>query len=281
MRYNNNYYLIAVHGDDCEIIGEPKDIACIDLETMFNQKEDYIKEIYEYLDITIPKNADICIARYTIDKNGIERFKCFDPIFTDSSTTKLKSRMEALLARFANQRLKKIENHEKKITIEDTEKIELPKEDGTTLEAGFEVYVYSFVQSLISNYDTKKDFLKSCTLISEHLKKYLWQENPLESFNYQKLLEDLKQYTEARSLYLEYANYLDENHTLINKNRAEYLRPFKSALKRKEKEKMTHITTNNKTQELVDAFNKGEISYEEMEERIDSNNLTRSIGLKG
>ena len=283
MTKEKNYYLVLVHGEDAYVVNGPLDIAEIDLNTLTRTKEDIIEDIKIETGEFIPSDSDITIIQLKKDKQGAESIKCHDVIFNMPQTTRLQKRLSAIFPEFAKYRSKAINNKERKYSIEETPKIPVKKEDGTTIQAGFDVFIYCFIKALTSNKQIKDEFLKKTSIISDHLKSYLLTDNPLENFNYQKIWNDLKQYKEVRALYLEYLNYITEDKKIINNRRVGYYRPFKKALKNLEEEKRYIIEKEKerqaKIEELKTKFKDGEISLEELIERIESIRNGEDIGI--
>lgn len=271
------YYLTIMNGEDACILCGPADISEIDLITMFISKENFLDLLLAKYNLNVPDDSDICIIQLKVDKDNLEYLQIYDPIFETEANTYTQYKLASIFPSFTMHRVNSILNHQSKLSIENASSVDFEGE-----KVGFQDFVLSFLKDITSSSKRKEEFLNQSKLLRNHVKKYLCTPDPLETFNLEKILNDLKQYKDIRAIYLEYLNFTNQNIDFIKKRRVGYYYPFKKALKEYKEERLKAIIKTNtyedSCEELLEEFERGIISWEEFLERTEYINKGKDIG---
>lgn len=214
---NSKYYLIATNGLIGKVLKLPniteenedffKDISMLDLVSMDQSKEEFIKSISLYNEgISLNNDTDLFVLRIANSTENFVTLHTYELIFDYSlpeRLTSLKNKLYLGLKREALERLSKVKNPKSRT-------ISLKK------DADFKNYARVIIRNITSNSNAFKVHfnLETCACLDPQILKQLID---YKEFKEDSILTELQSYKKLRGLTLEYLSYL--NKTPFDKNK--------------------------------------------------------------
>uniref|UniRef100_UPI004028D4D8 hypothetical protein n=1 Tax=Candidatus Ventrenecus sp. TaxID=3085654 RepID=UPI004028D4D8 len=214
---NSKYYLIAANGAIGKVVKVPsiategqgffKDISMLDLVSMDQSKEEFIKSISLYNEgISLNNDTDLFVLRIANSTENLINLHTYELIFDyplSERLTSLKNKLYLGLKRGALERVSKVKNPKSRT-------ISLKK------DADFKNYARVIIRNITSNsnaFTTHFNF-ETCACLDPQILKQLID---YKEFKEDSILTELQSYKKLRGLTLEYLSYL--NKTPFDKNK--------------------------------------------------------------
>mgnify|MGYP004468452953 FL=1 len=214
---NSKYYLMATNGLIGKVLKLPniteenenffKDISMLDLVSMDQSKEEFIKSISLYNEgISLNNDTDLFVLRIANSTENFVTLHTYELIFDyplSERLTSLKNKLYLGLKREALERLSKVKNPKSRT-------ISLKK------DADFKNYTRVIIRNITSNsnaFTTHFNF-ETCACLDPQILKQLID---YKEFKEDSILTELQSYKKLRGLTLEYLSYL--NKTPFDKNK--------------------------------------------------------------
>lgn len=214
---NSKYYLIAVDGLIGRVLKIPniteenenffKDISVLDLVSMDQSKEEFIKSISLYnKGVSLNNDTDLFVLRIANSTENFVTLHTYELIFDyplPERLTSLKNKLYLGLKREALERLSKVKNPKSRT-------ISLKK------DADFKNYARVIIRNITSNSNAFKTYfnLETCACLDPQILKQLID---YKEFKEDSILTELQSYKKLRGLTSEYLSYL--NKTPFDKNK--------------------------------------------------------------
>ena len=267
-----DYYLVAFHGNDAQILLGPCDISEIDYSTIYHTKEEFMGYMEVMYDIHLPEESTLGIV-HDKHKKGL---RYYSALFYFEEISPWDSYFIESYPEFAYERIRQYLAKSHKLSIENTPKKMITLENGETKIVDFNSYTNKMISRILSNRQFQMEMTGKNSILSLKLKEYLLQ--CVRTSQYDSTLRKcnnlLKQYKEFRALSLQYAQVKYPEINIIEEY-PNYYASFYRALRNYQAEKST--PKEDPVDYDLEEVNNGESSIEEYREK---NEYRKYIGKK-